>query len=147
MASLAPGPAAPQRLPADILFTLTAENAVLTTDALTLAPVAALATYYTASGASGMYSTGALSDAAPEQLLQLPGPCMPCQLLPRSSPRHHRYPYLACCHGFCPMHGVAGVYATGAVACTHCLPCLQRCTSGIVAYACFEVNYEHYIEQ
>ena len=59
MASLAPGPAAPQQPPADILFTLTAERAVLTADALTLTRVAALATFYTARGAAGIEPTGA----------------------------------------------------------------------------------------
>ena len=59
MASLAPGPAAAQQPAADILFTLTAERAVLTADSLTLSPVAALATFHTARGAAGIEPTSA----------------------------------------------------------------------------------------
>ena len=55
MASLAPGPAAAQQPLADILFTLTAERALLTANALTLRPVAALATSHTARSAAGVH--------------------------------------------------------------------------------------------
>ena len=59
VASLAPDPAAPQQPLADILFTLTAARAVLTAYALTLSPVAALATFHTARGAAGIEPTSA----------------------------------------------------------------------------------------
>ena len=54
---MAPGPA-PVEPTADILFTITAPRARLTADALVLAGVAPLVTYYTNEGQAGVYTTG-----------------------------------------------------------------------------------------
>lgn len=64
---MAPGPAAPAP-PADVLFTLTAPSAELSSDALVLRDVAPVVQSFTRKAQTGVYRTGAINVPADSQL-------------------------------------------------------------------------------
>ena len=66
-AVMAPGPAAPAP-PADVLFTLTAPSAELSSDALVLRDVAPVVQFFTRKAQTGVYRTGAFNAPADRQL-------------------------------------------------------------------------------